>query len=351
MRVLLLISLLLLMTSPAAASPEPPPTGCAAVQPLPVSFQGRIEAAGPARWQVAGQTVDVAATTVVVPAEPPPGPGDWAHVHALWRLDGSLVATRIEISPPSLARPPASTTAQAQPDNERVSFGGRLVAQIVSTALEQWLLLVASDDGPWLELRTLTVDRLAIPIDETAGPAVPGAWLEAVAIAPLWPGLPWDARSLRVDFEPQMMVQGPIDEISDGLPARWQVGDICVIVDGATVVSGRPRLERYAIVQGARLGPAAVWAHSAAVRYRFEGTLVARLSHVTPPLWVILVAPPAHVDALTPTRVYLSIETASRIDPSLLTGVLGAGVAVQARAGHSGWLADWVDDPASPWQP
>jgi hypothetical protein len=81
-------------------------------------------------------------------------------------------------------------------------------------------------------LRTVTVDRLAVPIDETAGPAAPGAWLEASAVAPLWPGQPWVARSLRVDFGPQAPVQGSIDEIGEGMPARWQVGDTCVVIDG-----------------------------------------------------------------------------------------------------------------------
>ena len=351
MRVLLLASLLLFVTTSASASPEPPPTGCAAVQPLPVSFQGMIEAAGPARWRVAGQTVDVTATTIVSPVGSPPVAGNWAVVDALWRLDGSLVATRIEIYPRRSVESPMLGAGRALRDDERAYFGGRLVVQIAGTTPEQWLMLVASDDGPWLELRTLTVDRLVIPIDETGGPAVPGAWLDVAAIVPFWPGQPWVARSLSVDLGPQAMVQGSIDAVFGGLPARWQVGETCVIVDGDTTLDGRPRTERYASAQGTRLGRATVWAHSAAVRYRFEGTLVARLSHVTPPMWVILVTPPAHVDGLTPTRVYLSIETASRIDPSLLTGVLGVRVAVQARAGQNGWLADWVDDPASPWQP
>jgi hypothetical protein len=474
MRVLLLASLLLCMAMPAGASPEPPLSGCAAVQPLPVTFQGMIEAAGPARWQVAGQTVEIGAASAILPAGPPPATGSWASVAALWRLDGSLVATRIETSP---APPPVEPLAQfiglveaigpaewivggvqltltpetilvgqaavgsvalvaarqsgiawyalllaaappgvdplfldgtllavdgdlwvvqasgasltvdvsgdvfvqgapaagrrvqvmavaqaGQPaqalyaavmpqDDERVYFGGRLVAQIVSTAPEQWLLLTPSDDGPWLELRTVTVDRLAIPIDETAGPAVPGAWLEAAAVAPLWPGQPWAARSLRVDFGPQATVQGSIDEIGEGMPARWQVGDTCVVIDGDVAVDGRPRAGRYAIAQGTQLGSTVLWARSAAVRYRFQGTLVARLAQMTPPLWVILVAAPAHVDASGQTRVYLALDAASRIDPSLHMGVLGVEVAVQARAGQSGWLADWVDDPASPWQP
>jgi hypothetical protein len=473
MKVLFLASLLLFSVLPTHAGHEPIPTGCAAVQPLPVTFQGTVEAVGPARWQVAGQTVAVSAATAILPVGSAPVPGDWANVTASWWLAGSLVATRIESSPAPPAVPltqfvgvvdaigPAEWTvggvqvtltpetilagegatgsvalvqarqmgadwyalllaaaspgvdplfldgillavdgdvwlvqagaapvavdvggdafvqgapvvgrrvqvmavarvglpaqglyaAVTPPGDERVYFGGRLVAQIVGTAPEQWLLLVASEDGPWLELRTVTVDRLAIPIDETAGPAVPGAWLDAATIAPLWPGQPWAARSLRVDLGPQSTVQGSISEMSDGMPAQWQVGDTCVIVDGDAAVDGRPRVERYAIVQGTRLGPAAVWARGAAVRYRFEGTLVARLTHVTPPLWVILVAPSTHVDALAPSRVYLAVDAASRIDPSLLTGVLGVDVAVQARAGQSGWLADWVDDPASPWQP
>lgn len=474
MRLLLLVGLLLFSPPFTHTAYEPIPTGCGAVEPLPVSFVGMIEVAGPARWQVAGQTVDVTAATTMFPAGAPPSPGSWASVEALWRLDGSLVATRIETSPtappaepltqliglveamgpfewtiggvqialtpetilagqgaigglalvharqvgttlyalllavappgvdplflegvllalegdlwlvnagasvvavdvggdafvqgtPAVGRPVqvmalerAGQPAQAlyagvtSPGDERADFGGRLVAQIESTAPEQWLLLTPSDDGPWLELRMLRVDRLAIPIDETGGPAVPGAWLEATAIPPLWPDLPWIARSLRVDFGPQAVVQGPLDAISEGMPARWHLGDTCVIVDGDATVDGRPRAERFAVVQGTRLGPAALWARSAAVRYRFEGTLVARLTHVTPTLWVILVASPVHVDVSGLTRVYLALDAASRVDPSLFTGVLGVGVTVQARAGQSGWLADWVDDPASPWQP
>ena len=58
----------------------------------------------------------------------------------------------------------------APPTDQRVSFGGRLAARITATAPEQWLLLTPSDDGPWLELRTVMVDRLSTPIDETGGP-------------------------------------------------------------------------------------------------------------------------------------------------------------------------------------
>lgn len=352
MRVLLLAILLLFVAlAPASASQEPPPTGCAAVEPLPVWFQGAIDAAGPARWHVAGQAIDVTATTVVVAGGSPPVAGDWARVEALWRLDGSLTATRIDVLARRPAVAPASVADQRTPEHERTYFGGRLVAQITRTTPEQWLLLVASDDGPWLEIRTLTVDRLAIPIDETGGPASLGAWLDVAAIAPMWPGQPWSARSLSVALGPQAVLQGVIEQVYDGRPARWQIGETCVIVDADANIDGRAQSERYAIVRGAQLGRAAVWARSAAVRYRFEGVLVARLAHVTPPMWVILVAPSNYVDVLIPTRVYLFVQPTSHIDPSLLTGVLGVRVAVQARAGQSGWLADWVDDPASPWQP
>lgn len=471
MKLLLLVSMLLVATLPAGARSQPP-ASCAQVEPLLVSFDGPVEAVGLARWQVAGQTLDVDAATVIDPAGGGTM-GDWALVSAWRRLDGALEAVRIVTAP---AAPPAGPpleftgiveaidpvrwtvggiqvavtpetvlvgqaaagsmalvqakqtgalplaymiaaappgvdplfldgvlleivgslwrmqvgtsvvevdvadayvqgapavgrTAQAMVleqagrpaqalyaaippvGNQRDYFGGRLLAQISATQPEQWLLLAASEQGPWLEVRTLIVDRLAIPIDETGGPAVPGAWLEASASIPLWPQQPWVAHSLRVDLGPQATVQGAIFSASEGWPARWQVGDVCVIVDEQTALTGRPRTERYAIAQGARFGPAVLWANAAAVKYRFEGVLVDRLSHVTPPVWVILVTPPAHVDASTPTRVYLTIDATSHVDPSLLSGVLGVTVAVQARAGHSGWLADWVDDPASPWQP
>lgn len=474
MRHLLLICLVLLAALPAGAAADPPPTGCDAVEPLAVRFQGAIDAVGPARWQVAGQQLDVTAATVAAPPGQVAAPGQWAQVAALWRLDGSLAATSIEITPPPPAsnqliqftglveaisllewtisgvqvavtpqtvivgqaavgsvalvqarRPDALLAAELlaaappgvdpifltgallamegdvwlvqgavgveavqvggdafvqgepvvgrtvqvmalaragqpaealfaavlPPEVQPVYFGGRLAAQIDATVPEQWLVLVASDDGPWLELRTLVVDRLAVPIDETGGPAIPGAWLDVASLAPLLPGQPWTARSLRVAPAPQASVEGAISAILDGAPARWQAGDVCIIVDQDTMVDGRPRLERYAIAQGTRLGPAAVWARSVAVRYRFEGVLVARLTHVTPPLWVVAVTPPAHVDALAPTRVYLASDAASRIDPALQTGVLGIEVAVQARAGPGGWLVDWIDDPVAPWQP
>jgi hypothetical protein len=474
MRHLLLICLALLAALPAGAAADPPPTGCAAVEPLAVRFQGAIESAGPARWQVAGQWLQITPATVVMPPGTIPVTGDWAQVAALWRLDGSLAATSIEIapSPPASsqltqftglieaigllewvvsgvpvavtpdtvivgqaevgsvalvqARRPAArlvaellaaappgvdpifltgallamqgdvwlvqaaagvaavqvggeTFVQGQPvvgrtvqimalerpgqpaqavfaavlppEAQPVYFGGRLAALIDATAPEQWLLLAASDDGPWLELRTLVVDRPSTPIDETAGPVIPGAWLDVSALAPLLPGQPWTARSLRVALGPQASVQGAISQVLDGAPARWQAGDVCIIVGQDATVDGRPRPDRHAIVQGTRLGPAAVWARSAAVRYRFEGILVARLTHVTPPLWVVAVTPPGHVDASAPTRVYLVIDATSRIDPALQPGMLGIEVVVQARAGPGGWLADWVDDPAAPWQP
>ena len=341
---LLLAGLLLFTALPAAVQSAQIPVGCAAVTALPVHFHGLVETVGPARWQVAGQSVAIDATTEILPVGQHPLPGVWALVTARWYLDGTLVATRIA----TYAELPA---AALPPDHERVDFGGRLVAQIVATAPEQWLVLTASQDGPWLELRTVEVDRLTVPIDEANGPATPGAWLEATAIAPLLPGQPWIARSLRVDFGPQATLAGLIDEIHEGEPARWQVGNACAIVDGDTLVDGRPRLDRYTVAQGVRLGSVAIWARSAAVRYRFEGVLVARHTHVAPAMWVILVTPPAHVDASAPTRVYLAIDAMSRIDPALLSGVLGVQVAVQARAGQNGWLADWVDDPASPWQP
>lgn len=474
MRRLLLICLVVLTALPADAAADPPPTGCAAVEPLPVRFQGAIDSAGPARWQVAGQQFQVTPATVVTPHGYIPAPGDWVQVAAQWRLDGSLAAASITVDPappannqsiqftglvegigplewlvsgvrvavtpqtvlvgqaavgsvalvqarqtaavlvaellaaapagvdpvfltgvllaiqgqvwlvqdaagvqavqvgddafvqgqPVVGRtvqimaleraglpPQALFVAVLPPAAQPVQFGSRLVALIDATDPEQWLLLAASDDGPWLELRTVTVDRLAVPIDETAGPAIPGAWLEAAALAPLLPGQPWTARSLRVAQGPQASVQGAISQILGGAPARWQAGDVCIIVDQDTVVDGRPRLERFAVAQGTRLGAAAVWARSVAVRYRFEGILVARLAHMAPPLWVVAVTPPAHVDASAPTRVYLAIDAASRVDPALQTGVLGVEVAVQARAGPGGWLADWIDDPAAPWQP
>lgn len=470
MKALLLAGLLYLSVAPASLAAQPP-TACGLVERLPVSFSGIVEVAGPARWQVAGQTVDVDADTVF---SPPGGaaPGEWAAVTAWWRLDGLLQATRIETASAPVADPllrliglveaiapgqwtvggtpvavtpetilvgegevgsvalvqawQASTPPRAlliagappgddpvfldgvllavdgdlwlvqtgaaavevsiagafvqgavepgrgvqvmaversgQParalyaavtpsSDERAYFGGRLIAQITATQPEQWLLLAASDQGPWLELRTLSVDRLAVPIDETAGPAVPGAWIEAAAHIPQWLQQPWVARSLRVDLAPQGTVAGEISANGEGVPARWQVGDTCVIVDPHTAVDGRPRVERYAIARGARLGPSVLWAGEAAVRYRFAGVLAGRLAHVTPQMWMILVTPPSHVDASQPTRVYLTIDATSLIDPSLLTGVLGIPVAVQARAGQGGWLADWVDDPASPWQP
>lgn len=472
MKLLLLASLLLFLAVPASARSQPLPASCAQVERLPVSFSGLVETAGLARWQVAGQTLDVNAATVIELAGSA-APGDWALVSAWRRLDGSLQAARIETAPaPPLADPhvrftglveaiapdlwtvggtqvtvtpetvlvgqaaagsvalvqavqtetlplalliaaappgvdplfldgvllamaddlwrmqvgaavvelsvagayvqgtpaagraaqvmaleQAGQPAQAlyaavTPDGEgRAYFGGRLLAQISATQPEQWLLLTASEQGPWLDVRTLAVDRLAVPIDETGGPAVPGAWLEVSTNIPLWPQQPWIAHSLRVDLGPQATVQGMISDVSEGWPARWQVGDVCVIVDAQTEVDGRPRAARTAIAQGTRLGPAVVWASAADVRYRFEGQLAGRLSQLTPPVWVILVTPPAHVDASPPTRVYLTIDATSHVDPSLLTGVLGVTVAVQARAGQSGWLADWVDDPASPWQP
>lgn len=471
MKLLLLASLLLFSALPAGARSQPLPASCAQMERLLVRFSGPVEAAGLARWQVAGQTLDVDAETIINPAGSG-APGDWALVSAWRRLDGSLQAARIETAPappvdpllqftglveaiaPDLwtvggrqvavtpetalvgqagvgsvalvqamqagpaplalliaAAPPgvdplfldgvlltaagdlwrmqvgaavvevrvagafvqgtpaAGRSAQVMaleqvgqpaqalvaavtPDGEgRAYFGGRLLAQISATQPEQWLLLTASEQGPWLEVRTLAVDRLAVPIDETGGPAVPGAWLDASASIPLWPQQPWVAHGLRVDLGPQATVQGAIGEVSAGWPARWQVGDACVIVDAQTEVDGRPRADRTAIAQGMRLGQSVVWASTAAVKYRFEGQLAGRLSQLTPPVWVILVTPPAHVDASPPTRVYLTIDATSLVDPSLLTGVLGVTVAVQARAGHSGWLADWVDDPASPWQP
>ncbi len=474
MRALLLVCLMTLAALPAGAAAEPPPTGCDAVEPLPVRFHGPIDAAGPARWQVAGQWVDVTPATSVRPAGQPAAPGAWAQVAALWRLDGTLAATAIDVSsgPPAGGQPVqftglveaidpqawtiggmrvwltpdtvvvgagavgsvalvvaeqagAGLTARllaaappgvdpvflagvllavapgewlvqangggvtvaldgdtfvqgdpavgrsveimaverpgqplhalyasvAPPTDQRVIFGGRLAARITATAPEQWLLLTPSDDGPWLEMRTVMVDRLSTPIDETGGPAIPGAWLDVAAIPPTWPAEPWIARSLRVDLGPQTTVQGALSEIREGAPARWQTGDLCIIVDGAAIVDGRPRLDRYVIAQGTRLGPAAVWARSAAIRYRFDGVLSARLTHVAPPIWVVLVFSPSHVDASAPTRVYLTLDATARVDPALQTGVLGVEVAVQARAGPGGWLVDWIDDPASPWQP
>lgn len=473
MKVLLLAGLLIYSVLPASAHLPALTSSCELIGPLAVSFDGVVETAGPARWQVSGQIIDLDAATAIEPAGAAPAPGDPVSVSALWRLDGSLQATRIDASPAPQDDPPFQFTGlveamepgrwtiggapvavtpetilvgqaavgsvalvqarptatlprallvaaappgvdpvfldgvllavegdlwrlqagsaavdvllspgafvqgapvvgrQAQvmaleqagqplealyaavlPDgDERVYFGGRLVALITATLPEQWLVLAASEQGPWLDLRTVTVDRLAVPIDETAGPAIAGAWIEVTAIAPRWPGQPWTARSLRVDLGPQATAQGVLGLVDDSTPARWQVGDTCVIVDPQTAVDGRPRAERYAIAHGTQLGAVAVWARDAAVRYRFEGTLAARLAHVTPPVWVVLVAPPSHVDASPPTRVYLTIDATSRIDPSLLSGVLGIAVAVQARAGQSGWLADWVDDPATPWQP
>ncbi len=54
MRLLLLVGLLLFSPPLTHTAYEPIPTGCGAVEPLPVSFVGMIEVAGPARWQVAG---------------------------------------------------------------------------------------------------------------------------------------------------------------------------------------------------------------------------------------------------------------------------------------------------------
>jgi hypothetical protein len=305
-----------------------------AVEPL--FLEGLLVAIDGNLWSVSAGAAPVVVDVGGAYVQGAPMVGRSAEVMALERVGLPLQAVYAEMTMPA---------------DERIFFGGQLVARITATSPEQWLVLAAREDGPWLELRTLAVDLLTTPIDETAGPAVPSAWVDVAAIAPRWPGQPWIARSVRIDLGPQAVTQGAMRGLHEGPPARWQLGDVCVIVDRHTAVDGSPRLDRFAIVRGTRIGPSVLWARSAAVRYRFTGTLAVRLSHLTPPVWVVLVTPPAHVDAIAPSRVYLVIDALTRIDPSLQTGVLGVEVAVQARAGQRGWLADWVDDPTTAWQP
>jgi len=220
-------------------------------------------------------------------------------------------------------------------------LSGRLLAKIVGTQPEQWLLL-RDGEGESLVSETIVVDRQTVLIDEGYGPAQEGAWLELSATPS--PTGNWIAQHILVAAGPLDFIEGEIESVGALSGGIVRVAGQDVIVDAGSQLDGRPRVGRYALVYGSRHASSTLWAAHFDVRYRFSGTLIDRIFHDQVETWVILTqSADSTIDTSPQARVYLLVDHSTQVSPELLNASAGVAVAVQARAAVGGWVGDWIE--------
>lgn len=295
----------------------------------PLFMEGQLRTVSASIWQVqvgsAIYDLQISPETMVRGA---PVVGYWAEAVVALQPDQSYRALFIEVLDPG-----QTTTC----------LSGRLILQITATAPEQWIVLAPAPANEQWQTRTLLVDRSTTVIDERQGPATPGAWVEARVLQSAEPGAPWPVRTLRTVIGPFRRVEGVIDALGAGsLPATWQVGGHTVIVNRDTRFDGRPRVGRYAIVDGLALPGGETWATLVRIRYRFQGHVVARRDAQIPRMWVIETLADAGGSGAQAAKVFLALDENTQVDEDVENGNIGMLVDVQARMTPSGWLAEKI---------
>lgn len=196
-----------------------------------VVYQGTLNLMGPSIWQVDDVTVDIAPTTVFSGAVP---------------VLGSQVLVRgVETGPRRMRAAQIWTLETIDP-------------QVSMTA---WLLRIDGSGFPYLwrvnfldgpVLRPVFVAVYGdTPVDETAGPAQPGAWL---AIEAIHQGNAfYRARSVAVlPRAPKRQIIGQIEALPpSGVAGIWRVGEYSVEVSSTTGIVGNPGVGDMVWVSGA----------------------------------------------------------------------------------------------------
>jgi hypothetical protein len=187
-----------------------------------VVYQGTLDLIGPTIWRVDDVTVEIAPTTVFSGAMP-----------AL----GSQVQVRGTETGPRRLRAAHIWTLEGA--NPQVSLAGWL--QRIDGQAFPYLWRVNSLDGPNLRSVFVAVYEDTL-VDETAGPAAPGAWL---AIEAVYQGNAfYRAHSIAIlPRAPKRQIVGQIAALpANSLMGIWQVSGYRVEVGPATGIVGTPRL-------------------------------------------------------------------------------------------------------------
>lgn len=196
-----------------------------------VVYQGLVNMMMPDFWQVDDVVVEIAASTVFSGATP---------------VLGSRVQARgTEIAP---RRMRATHVWTLETDNPSVQFTGWL--QRIDGQGFPYVWRVNLIDGPILRPVFIAVYEDTL-IDETAGPAVPGAWLSGVA------DYQGDAfyRAQSISILPRAPKREFVDQIvampDNGVLGMWEVGEYRVEVLPSTGIVGAPHVGAMVWVSGA----------------------------------------------------------------------------------------------------
>ncbi len=195
-----------------------------------VVYQGTLTLMLPTVWQVDDVVVEIAASTVYSGTTPV--------------LGGRVQARGAEIAPRHMRAAHIWTLEEADP---QVTFIGWL--QRIDGQGFPYLWRVNLIDGPSLRPVFVGVydDTL---IDETAGPAAPGAWLSASAV---YQGNSY-FRANRILVLPRAPKQQFIDLVvalpASGLLGIWEVGPYRVEVSQSTGIVGTPQVGSMVWVSG-----------------------------------------------------------------------------------------------------
>jgi hypothetical protein len=196
-----------------------------------VIYQGTLVGLGPDTWQVGDVTLEITSTTVFSGAVP--------------TLGSQVQARGVETGPRRLLATHIWTLDGVEP---QVSFTGWL--QRIEGQAFPYLWRVNFLDGPALRpVFVLVYDDTLV--DETAGPANPGAWL---TIASLYQGSAvYRAQSIAVlPRAPKRQIVGQIASLpASGLVGIWQVDAYRVEVGQGTGIVGTPGVGAMVWVSGA----------------------------------------------------------------------------------------------------
>ncbi len=193
-------------------------------------YQGLLRAMNGSVWQIDHVTVEISPTTVISGGAP--------------AIGSQVQARGAEVGPSRLAAAHIWILEDATPEFRFVGWLQRIDGQA-----PPYLWRINLIDGPQLRPVLMTVYR-DTPIDESAGPAMPGAWLAGAAVHQ--GNTVYRANAIAVlPRAPKSQFVGQVVSLPpSGLFGIWQVGQYRVEVASGAGIVGSPRVGAMVWVSG-----------------------------------------------------------------------------------------------------